>query len=84
MLTILSENLWMIATTLCLLMVYFYFRKPKSSDMTSFFLKDRKTLRYAKVSEIKSLSHDTIKVTLDFPDIYSTLGLPLGTSRHSL
>lgn len=79
MISFLMDNLWIVVTGICLAIVYFYFKKQNSKEISSYFLKDKKTLRQAKISEIKSISHDTIKITMDFPDIYSTLGLPLGT-----
>ena len=42
------------------------------------FLKDSATLCETKVSKNQKISHDTIKLTLDLPNINSELGLPLG------
>lgn len=71
-----------LVTLLVLVVAYFKFLRNKSKNLV--FLKDKDTLRATTVSSIKKISHDTIKITLDFPNINCELGLPLGKLHFPL
>jgi hypothetical protein len=78
MLQLISDNLWMILTTVIVIIAVLYYKSSSNIETRSIFLKDKNSLRKTIVSGIENVSHDTIKLTLDFPNIYSELGLPLG------
>lgn len=73
-----SDNLFIILTTTFVFLVVLYYKSRQNVETKSIFLKDGNSLRKTTVSKIENISHDTIRLTLDFPNIFSELGLPLG------
>ena len=60
-----------------LLLGYLMTQKYISSSKNK-FLKGPSVKKNCKISQKDYISHDTIKLTLDLPDISTELGLPLG------